>query len=66
MNLQKFLSGLSKEQKLRFARDCKCSVGHLFNVICDNRKCSAQLAIRIEKCTYGRVSKEEVAPHVEW
>ena len=66
MNLHEFLSKLTHEEKRRFAADCKCSLGHLFNICSGFRRCSAELAIRIEKRTYGQVKKEELAPQIEW
>ena len=66
MTLKEFLATLNREEKVRFAADCKCTVGHLLNVSSGFRRCSAQLAILIEKRTYGVVKKEAVAPHVEW
>ena len=66
MTLKEFLSTLTKEEKNRFATECKCSVGHLYNVSSGIRRCSAELAIMIEKRTYGRVPREVSAPHVEW
>lgn len=66
MKLSEFLSSLSKEEKKRFADDCRCSLGHLFNIVSGQRRCGAGLAVRIERLTYGKVKKEEAAPHVEW
>jgi|GEM_PF-2803192 hypothetical protein len=66
MKLSEFLSSLSKDEKKRFAEDCSCSLGHLYNIVSGQRRCGASLAVRIEKRTYGKVTKEEAAPHVEW
>lgn len=66
MKLGEFLSSLSRDEKKRFAEDCRCSLGHLFNIVSGQRRCGAGLAVRIEKRTYGKVRKEEAAPHVEW
>lgn len=66
MKLSEFLNSLSKDEKKRFAEDCSCSLGHLYNIVSGQRRCGASLAVRIEKRTYGKVTKEEAAPHVEW
>lgn len=66
MKLHDFWFSMPKEQREKFATDCKCSTGHMINVIYGYRRCSAELALKIERQSRGMVKKEVIAPHVEW
>ena len=46
MKLSEFLSSLSKDEKKRFAEDCSCSLGHLYNIVSGQRRCGESLAVR--------------------
>nr|DAG47861.1 MAG TPA: hypothetical protein [Bacteriophage sp.] len=66
MNLHEYWISMPQAERLKFVGDCKVSYGHMINVIYGFRRCSAELAIKIERYSRGIVKKESVAPHVEW
>lgn len=47
--LKSFLAGLSVQDKGAFAERCSTTVGYLNQIMYGNSKCSASLAIKIDK-----------------
>ena len=66
MDLKSYWRSMPKDERKQFAAECSCSYGHLINVVYGYRRCTAELALKIEKRSRGIVKKEEIAPHVEW
>ena len=66
MTFQEYWKNLPRGGKQKLADACGYSRSHLSRVACGKLRCSAELALRIEKFTYGNVKRRDVAPHVEW
>jgi DNA-binding transcriptional regulator YdaS (Cro superfamily) len=66
MQFKRFWLLMTPKERKEFARRCDATVGHLNNVAYEARKCSAELAINIDRESGAHVTCEEVCPNVDW
>lgn len=66
MTFEKYWASLPRGGRGQFAASIGYNREHLQRVACGKVKCSAELALKIEKATYGAVKRQEAAPHLEW
>jgi len=64
--LKSFLAGLSVQDKGAFAERCSTTVGYLNQIMYGNSKCSASLAIKIDKESNGEVSCDLLCPEADF
>lgn len=64
--LKSFLAGLSVKDKSAFAERCSTTVGYLSQIMYGNSKCSASLAIKIDKESNGVVSCDLLCPEADF
>ena len=64
--LKSFLAGLSVQDKGAFAERCSTTVGYLNQIMYGNSKCSASLAIKIDKESNGAVSCDLLCPEADF
>ena len=64
--LKSFLAGLSVQDKDAFAERCSTTVGYLNQIMYGNSKCSASLAIKIDKESNGEVSCDLLCPEADF
>lgn len=64
--LKSFLAGLSAQDKDAFAERCSTTVGYLNQIMYGNSKCSASLAIKIDKESSGAVSCDLLCPEADF
>ena len=64
--LKSFLIGLSAQDKDAFAERCSTTVGYLNQIMYGNSKCSASLAIKIDKESNGVVSCDLLCPEADF
>ncbi len=64
--LKVFLKGMKAEDKEVFAKKCLTTVGNLNQIIYVNGKCSAALAIRIDKASNGAVLCDALCPDADF
>lgn len=64
--LKAFLTSLSLSDREAFAERCHTSVGYLNQIMYGNSKCSASLAIKIDKESYGTVSCDLLCPEADF
>lgn len=64
--LKSFLAGLSVQDKDAFAERCSTTVGYLNQIMYGNSKCSASLAIKIDKESNGAVSCDLLCPEADF
>ena len=62
MELKDFLLMTKKEKREAFLEGCGVTLGHLRNIYVGTKKPSAELAVRIEKCSDGLVKRESLRP----
>jgi DNA-binding transcriptional regulator YdaS (Cro superfamily) len=63
MDLKAFLKSLpADEDRAGFAVRCGTTIGHLRNVMYGQRKCSAKLAVAIERESIKKVTRRELCP----
>lgn len=66
MTFEQYWKNLPRGGRSQLAEACGYNREHLQRVAVGKLRCSAELALRIEKATYGAVKRQEVAPHVAW
>lgn len=66
MEFKMFFLSLPVKGRVRMAKQCGVSVGHLRNIAYSFRKASPLLAVKIEKASNGMVKKETLLPDVKW
>jgi DNA-binding transcriptional regulator YdaS (Cro superfamily) len=64
--LKAFLANLSLSDREAFAKRCQTSLGYLNQIMYGNSKCSASLAIKIDKESYGAVSCDLLCPEADF
>ena len=64
--LKSFMSGLAAHEKEEFAKKCETSVGYLNQIMYGNSKCSASLAIRIDKESRALVPCDDLCPEADF
>ena len=64
--LKSFLAGLSVQDKGAFAERCSTTVGYLNQIMYGNSKCSASLAIKIDKESNSLVSCDLLCPDADF
>lgn len=64
--LKSYLSNLTPEGRKTFAKECLTTVGNLQQIIYVNKKCSAPLAIRIDKASKGKVQCDSLCPEADF
>lgn len=58
--LKAYLSGMTIQERRTFAKECKTSLGNLNQIIYVSKKCGADLAIRIDKASKGKVPCDDL------
>lgn len=58
--LKAYLSDMTIQERRTFAKECKTSLGNLNQIIYVSKKCSADLAIRIDKASKGKVPCDDL------
>lgn len=66
MKLIEFWNSLPKGGKARFAREVGVDFSRLCGIAHGRIRCGAVAAMKIEEASRGIVSKQEIAPHVQW
>ncbi|WP_338558160.1 hypothetical protein [Acinetobacter sp. KS-LM10] len=66
IELKSFLMSLSAQDKDAFAERCSTTVGYLNQIMYGNSKCSASLAIKIDKESNGVVSCDLLCPEADF
>ena len=66
MNMLDYLKSLPRDDRSDFAERCGTTLGHLQNAAYGYKPFGAELAIRIEAETKGKVRAEELRPDVPW
>ncbi|MEB3753809.1 hypothetical protein [Acinetobacter sp. MD2(2019)] len=61
-----YLSSKSIEDRDYFAKACGTTLGNLQQIIYVNKKCSAELAINIDKASNGEVSCDLLCPGADF
>lgn len=64
--LKSFLTSLTIQEKDDFAKQCSTTVGYLNQIMYGNSKCSASLAIKIDKESNGLVSCDLLCPEADF
>ncbi|UOH20442.1 helix-turn-helix domain-containing protein [Acinetobacter sp. NyZ410] len=64
--LKSFLANLTPQGKDAFAKQCSTTVGYLNQIMYGNSKCSASLAIKIDKESNGLVSCDLLCPDADF
>lgn len=64
--LKSFLASLTVQEKDVFAKKCSTTVGYLNQIMYGNSKCSASLAIKIDKESKGLVSCDLLCPDADF
>ncbi len=64
--LKAFLANLSLSDRETFAKRCQTSIGYLHQIMYGNSKCSASLAIKIDKESSGAVSCDLLCPEADF
>lgn len=64
--LKNYMKGMTTEQKQEFAKSCSTSLGNLNQIIYVNGKCSASLAIRIDKASAGAIPCDDLCPDADF
>lgn len=64
--LKSFLSSLTIQEKEVFADQCSTTIGYLNQIMYGNSKCSASLAIKIDKESNGLVSCDLLCPDADF
>ncbi|WP_411690591.1 hypothetical protein [Acinetobacter towneri] len=64
--LKTFLKGMTLSERKAFASSCSTTVGNLNQIIYVNKKCSAALAIRIDKASGGIVMCDDLCPDADF
>lgn len=64
--LKRFLSQKSIDERNHFAKVCGTTLGNLQQIIYVNKKCSAELAIQIDKASNGKVSCDLLCPGADF
>lgn len=64
--LKSFLASLTIEEKEVFAKQCSTTIGYLNQIMYGNSKCSASLAIKIDKESNGLVSCDLLCPDADF
>jgi len=64
--LKAFLASLSLSDREDFAKRCQTSLGYLNQIMYGNSKCSASLAIKIDKESDGAVSCDLLCPEADF
>lgn len=64
--LKRYLLELTSQDRKVFAKKCLTTVGNLQQIIYVNKKCSARLAIRIDKASNGAVSCDLLCPDADF
>lgn len=64
--LKVFLTSLSPNDREAFAKRCQTSLGYLNQIMYGNSKCSASLAIKIDKESCGAVSCDLLCPEADF
>lgn len=64
--LKNFLKGMTLSEREAFALSCSTTVGNLNQIIYVNKKCSAALAIRIDKASDGAVTCDDLCPDADF
>jgi DNA-binding transcriptional regulator YdaS (Cro superfamily) len=57
---------LDKEGQKAFAERVESTVGHLRNVMYEQRPCATDLAVRIEEHTSRKVRRQDLRPNDYW
>lgn len=66
MSLKSYIRSLPRESRPAFAARCGASLSHIRFVGYGVKRCSADLAIAIERATSGAVRCEELRPDIDW
>lgn len=61
-----WLNSLPRGVQDNLANEMETSVGQLRQIAYGNRKCSARLAVAIDKFSGGVVSMVDLAPEIDW
>lgn len=64
--LKSFLADLSAQEKEDFAKRCSTTPGYLNQIMYGNSKCSASLAIKIDKESDGLISCDLLCPEADF
>ena len=64
--LKSFLNRLTPNERKAFAKRCQTSIGYLHQIMYGNSKCSALLAIRIDKESNGAVKCDLLCPEADF
>ncbi|WP_034583164.1 YdaS family helix-turn-helix protein [Acinetobacter sp. HR7] len=66
VDLKNYLSQLAPNERKAFAKRCKTSLGYLNQIMYGNSKCSASLAIKIDKESGGQVKCDSLCPEADF
>jgi len=61
-----YLNSLPVAEQDKFAARCKTTIGYLRQIAYGHRKCTAELAIEIERESKRAVTCEELCPGADW
>lgn len=64
--LKQFIYSMTPDEREKFAEKCLTTIGNLKQIIYVNKKCSAELAIRIDKASKGKVSCDLLCPSADF
>ncbi|WP_336148268.1 hypothetical protein [Acinetobacter ursingii] len=64
--LKQYLLSMPPSERLEFAKACLTTLGNLQQIIYVNKKCSAGLAIRIDKASKGKIPCDLLCPDVDF
>jgi DNA-binding transcriptional regulator YdaS (Cro superfamily) len=64
--LKQYLLEMSLTERKEFAKACLTTLGNLQQIIYVNKKCSAELAIRIDKASNGHISCDLLCPKADF
>jgi len=61
-----WLNGMSKESQEKLAAQMGTTCGQLRQIAYGNRRCSARLAVLLDKFSGGAISMTHLAPTLDW
>lgn len=64
--LKQFLKPLSNDQRIAFAEKCGTTLGNLNQIIYSTTRCSASLAISIDRESGGQVRCDDLCPSADF
>ncbi len=62
MKLIEYLKPLPPAEREAFALRCETTIGHLRNVMYEDKPCGPALAVLIERHSAGKVTRQELRP----